>query len=605
MFAVVVVIDCQHNWVAAPRPACRISLAAAMSSGETLERSSGAVSALTPGSRYDSEGEQTAQDVASIAKLSSPARRWPPSGAALLALLVGLAVTAALVLTSLGLYDRNESRLLGLRARELGLVLTATVPSIQTPLASAAELADATGGDPRRFRAFMSSYVGPGRQFTSASLWRLGASKLAPSLVVGSTPALVSLPQQTRALFTRALHSKLLDVTGVLGTANASLGYEYSTPGLTRGFAVYAESPLPKDRRSRLSSDSAFSDLNYALYLGHSHRHSDLLVTNIPHFPVTGRQASDVVPFGDSEFTLVVTPNGSLGGSFFQSLPWIIGIAGVLISLSAALMTDRLTRRRRYAEQLVGVLDQVAEENREMYTEQRSIAQTLQHALLPDALPEFVGLQVGARYVPAASGIDVGGDWYDVVAAGEGQVLAMIGDVSGHGLRAATTMASLRHAALAYAAQDPSPSSVLAKLSDFVNSAPHDYFATMLCMLIDVETHRLTIASAGHMAPLLIGAADSEGRFVQLNVNVPIGVERDSPYHEVTVSVGPNSTLIAFTDGLVERRGEMLDAGFERLRDAAGGQRLALDDLMAKLAHDLVSEDHHDDTAIVGIRWQS
>jgi hypothetical protein len=96
-----------------------------------------------------------------------------------------------------------------------------------------------------------------------------------------TSPALASLPQQARALLTRAMHAKLLNVTGILGTANASLGYEYSTPGLQRGFAVYAESPLPKDRRSRLSSDSAFSDLNYALYLGHSHRYGDLLVTNV------------------------------------------------------------------------------------------------------------------------------------------------------------------------------------------------------------------------------------------------------------------------------------------------------------------------------------
>ncbi len=567
--------------------------------------SSGAVSARTTGSRYDPAGERAEQDAASAAKLSGAVGRWRPSRAAALALLVGLAVTAALALTSLGLYDRSESRLLGLRARELGLVLAAAVPSIQTPLASAAELADATAGDPQRFRAFMSSYVGPGRQFASASLWPLGTSTLAPSLVVGNAPALASLPQQAHALFTHALHTKLLNVTGILGTANAGLGYEYSTPGLKRGFAVYAETPLPKDRRSRLSSDSAFSDLNYALYLGHSRRQGDLLVTNMRSFPVTGRQASDVVPFGDSAFTLVVTPNGSLSGAFFQSLPWIIAIAGVLITLAAALMADRLTRRRRYAEQLVGVLDRVAEENREMYTEQRSIAQTLQHALLPDALPEFAGLQVGARYVPAASGIDVGGDWYDIVAAGDGQALVMIGDVSGHGLRAATTMASLRHAALAYAAQDPSPASVLSKLSDFVNSAAHNYFATMLCVLVDIGTHRLTVASAGHLAPLLIDGVDPEGRFVEFDVNVPIGVTRDSPYHEAIVSVEPTSTLIAFTDGLVERRGEMLDTGLSRLRDAATKERLPLEDLMAKLAHDLTSEDHRDDTAIVGIRWQS
>ena len=144
-----------------------------------------------------------------------------------------------------------------------------------------------------------------------------------------------------------------------------------------------------------------------------------------------------------------------------------------------------LARRRVYAERLAGVLDRVAAENREMYTQQRSIAQTLQHALLPEALPALPGLQVSARYVPAAAGVDVGGDWYDVVRCDGDRVLLVIGDVSGHGLRAATTMASLRHATLAYAAEDPSPASVLSKLSNFVNASSPDYFATVLCVLVD------------------------------------------------------------------------------------------------------------------------
>ena len=556
--------------------------------------------------RDGSTGEPaTAEDAVAVTIPDGPARRWNPSRAAYLTLAIGLLVTAALALTSLGLYNRNENRLLGLRARQLGLVLTTAVTSTQTPLASAAELADATGGSPQKFHAFIDSYVGPGRQFASVSLWPLGTSHLAPVVVAGSTPALVASPAQTRALFARGEHTHLLNVTGILGTANPGLGYEFTTPGVKRGYAVYAESPLPKDRRSKLSSDSAFSDLNYALYLGHTRRAGELLVTNIRRFPISGRQASDVVPFGDTVFTLVVTPNGSLGGTFFESLPWIIVGGGVLLTLAAALLTDRLARRRRYAEQLVDVLDRVAAENRDMYTEQRSIAQTLQHALLPDELPELDGLEVGARYVPAASGIDVGGDWYDIVDAGDQQVLAMIGDVSGHGLRAATTMASLRHAALAYAAQDHGPASVLARLSDFVNGDPHEHFATMLCALIDVGAHRLTVASAGHMAPLLIDGAGSDGRFVEIAANVPIGVVRKSPYEEVTVSVQPNTTLIAFTDGLVERRGEIIDTGLARLQATATGQRLPLEDLLSMLAHGLASEGHHDDTAIVGIRWQS
>src|ERR1700685_2345655 len=111
-----------------------------------LAMSSRAVSMGTAGYRDGSTGEPaTAEDVVSAIAPDGSARRWSPSRAACLTLAIGLLVTAALALTSLGLYNRNEDRLLGLRARELGLVLTAAVPSTQTPLASAAELADATG----------------------------------------------------------------------------------------------------------------------------------------------------------------------------------------------------------------------------------------------------------------------------------------------------------------------------------------------------------------------------------------------------------------------------------------------------------------------------
>ncbi len=520
-----------------------------------------------------------------------------------LAFLLGLAVTGVFAVTSRVLYDHNEDHLLRLRAREVGSVLTAVVPSIQTPLASAAELADATAGNAQKFRVFMAPYVGPGRQFASASLWPLGLTKPVPKLVVGSAPVLASLPQRASAFFAHAARSPLLNVTGILGSTSPSFGYEFSTPGVKNGFAVYVESPLPKDRRSSLAGNSAFSDLNYALFLGHSQRPADLLVTSLHRFPVSGRHASEVVPIGDSAFTLVVTPRGPLGGTFFEDLPWIVIVVGVLLSFAAALMTDRIARRRELAEQLTEVLDRVAAENHQLYTEQRSIAQTLQHALLPENLPEPPGLQVSGLYVPAASGIDVGGDWYDVVIAdGDKRVLLVIGDVSGHGLRAATTMASLRHAALAYASQESRPATVLSKLSEHVNSTDHDYFATVLCALIDVGAHRLTVASAGHIAPLLV---DGDGsHFVQLDGGVPIGVARNGQYFETTVSVQPNATLIAFTDGLVERRGEILDAGLARLQDTATGQSLSLDALLAKLVRDLASEDHHDDTAIVGIRWQ-
>lgn len=526
---------------------------------------------------------------------------WP-SRPAVVALVLGLVVTAALSVTTALLHDHNERRLLRLRARELSLVLTAVVPSVQTPLASADELADATNGNAQKFRRFIDSYVGPRRQFSSASLWSRGPHGLKPTVVVGAAPVMASRPQLALGFFGRAHRTPELSVVGFLSSSPPRLGYEFSTPGTVGGFIAYAESPLPADRRSKTASEQGFSDLHYALYLGKSPSSSQLLVTDVHRTPLTGNTASTVVPFGDAALDLVVSPKGALGGAFFTDLPWVIVLFGALISMAAALMTDRIARGRGHAEQLASELDSVASENRRLYDQQRTIAQTLQHALLPTSLPEVAGIQTSARYVPAASGIDVGGDWYDLLSVGDQKLVLLLGDVSGHGLEAATTMASLRHAALAYAVKEPRPGAVLESLSAFVASTPGHYFATVMCALLDVRASQMTIASAGHLPPLLIVGQQSD--YVTQRIGPAIGVTPDARYEETSVSTPSGATLIAYTDGLVERRGEILDVGLERLREKATGPVLELDDLIRMIAHDMSSESHHDDTAIVGVRWR-
>lgn len=529
--------------------------------------------------------------------------RKAPLRVAGVVLLIGLLLTAAAAWTSSWLYERNEDRLLSLRARELSLVLREAVPSIQAPLASAAELADITNGNVERFKALIAPEVGKGRAFASVSLWPLNAANPQPIAIVGETPSLATEALEARKLLAIARSTPLMHVTGMLASSDPKLAYEYDTPRQGAQFAVYAVSPLPKDRRLRLGDATGLSGLHYAIYLGRSRRNASLMLTDVAEIPAKGRQSIDVVPVGDNTFTLVVTPSGSLGGDFFRALPWIIAVTGFLLALAAAAMTDRLVRRRLHAEALARVLDRAAEENRERYTEQLGIAETLQRALLPTALPHFDGLQTSARYVPAASGIEVGGDWYDVVIVGAQQALLVIGDVSGHGLEAASTMAALRHAALAYATLDPRPATILQRLSDFVNHGEHDYFATVLCALLDADAHVLTVASAGHLTPLLID--DEHGaRFLELEVGVPIGVSLEGfEYAESSLRAPSRATLLAFTDGLVERRGEILDVGMERLRAAAVAEGLPLEDLLEKLVSELASAGDHDDTAILGARW--
>jgi serine phosphatase RsbU (regulator of sigma subunit) len=519
------------------------------------------------------------------------------------ALVIGLLVTAGLTVGSRLLYQHNEKRLLELRLRELNLVLAASGPSIQSPLSSAAELANETGASAQKFRSFMMPLVGPGRQFTSASLWRLGTPHPRPTVVLGAAPMLLSRPDRGAGLFTSGKRAGVLNLAGILGTSRPVIGFEFTPSNHQHGYAVYAENALPADRRSRIESNSAFSDLYYVLYLGHSRRSSDLLVTNVSKLPLHGRQDSGTVPFGSGVFTLVVGPRGALGGAFFRDLPWIVALAGVLISLAAALLIDRLARGRERAERLAQTLDRLASEIGDRYREQRSVAKALQHALLPERLPQLAGLKVGALYVPASAELDIGGDWYDAIEVADGRLLMIIGDVSGHGLQAATTMAMLRHAALAYVAVDPDPGVVLQKLSNFAQHTALDgSFATVLCALVDVPARRLTMASAGHLPPLVL--ARDGATFVEMHIGPAIGVTRTADYRETSTSVPERAIVVAFTDGLVERRGEVLDVGLERLRRLAEQRRAPLGELLTSLTGELASINHEDDTAIVGVQWQ-
>lgn len=529
---------------------------------------------------------------------------WPFRSAAAV-LVVGLLVTAALLVVSAALRRNNDTRLLRLRARDVAAVLAEALPTVQTPLASAAALADATDGSAVKFERFIAPYVGrgAGHTFVSASLWRVAAPARGPVVIVGARPTLTAALASRSRFFARAANTSKLSVLGLLTAPQPRLGYAFTGQGTAGPFAAYAETALPAHRYSAVQSGSAFADLNYALYLGRSTRPRDLLLTSVRHLPLPGRPATVSVPFGDSALTVVVTARAPLSGALPQRLPWAIAILGVLLSIGAAALTARLIARRRETERFASRLERVADENRRLYAEQRSIAQTLQRALLPDRLPQVAGLQSAALYEAGAEGLEIGGDWYDLIPVDDGQALLVVGDVSGRGLRAASTMAALRYAIHAYAAQGDDPSVILCKLSRLVSVREHGQLATVLCALIDVPGRQLTISSAGHLPPLISNGTGSH--FVDAHVGLPVGVERHPRYTSAEVRVAPNSTVLAFTDGLVERRGESLDVGLQRLRAHVGDDTGSLEALLARLVSELRRGGAADDSAIAGVRWMS
>ena len=410
------------------------------------------------------------------------AQRPRVSSLAAVTLLTGLLIVAALSWISFRTNEHEEAKLLELKVREVGAVLTQALPTIQTPLASAAEIAAITDGSASSFDEFMSPDVGPKATFVSASLWRVTPRGPKMLIDLGRQPAFARHPKELASFFARSEATPLLTVIGALSGSYPVLGYAY-TPAHSDAFVVYAESAIPIDRRVPISASSPFADLNFALYLGSGPEPANLLETTSDQLPIPGATKSVTVAFGHARLTLVASAIGNLGGSLPADLPWIIAVSGLVLSILAALVAERLVRRRRRAEQL-------AAENRSLYREQRGIAESLQRALLPEELPRVPGIEMGARYVAGAEGVDIGGDWYDVIPVGPDRFMFVVGDVSGRGIRAATVMARLHFAIRAYVADGDDPATIVSKLSRLIDVSEDGHFATMLCGSIDVTAAR-------------------------------------------------------------------------------------------------------------------
>jgi serine phosphatase RsbU (regulator of sigma subunit) len=518
---------------------------------------------------------------------------------ALLVFTIGVVVTIALFSTVWVLNRDNETRLLNLQAKQVASVLTAAIPTTQTPLQLGAELAQATNGNVQTFDTYLGAEVGPGREFETAELWQEADGVLRRVATIGDTDP--SLAPTAMPLIDRAYGASTFVVSELRGASGRTLAYAYAQKGAAGQFAIYAVRPLPKDHQAAVASNSAFSDLYYAIYLGDAQHPVALLATDVPSFPIAGQHVTVHVPFGNTVLTTVVTARTPLAGSLPAQLPWIALVLGLLISLAAGLVTLRLVRRQRTAEVAEGETRRLYDELGTLYGQQRTIAETLQRTLLPLSPPDIPGLEVAMRFVPGARGIDIGGDWYSIVALDDGRFFFVIGDVSGRGLSAASIMARLRFTVRAYAMDGDPPSLILEKSAKQIDIDVDGHFATVLVGIGDVVRHEVTVANAGHLPPYLM-SGDDRG-YVTTPTGVPLGVS-GGPYESVTFPVAPRSTLIVFTDGLVERRGESIDVGLSRFGDVANSQQgRHIDDLVDHAIEQLAFDASDDDVAILGVRW--
>jgi PAS domain S-box-containing protein len=221
-----------------------------------------------------------------------------------------------------------------------------------------------------------------------------------------------------------------------------------------------------------------------------------------------------------------------------------------------------------------------------VYEREHRIAETLQRSLLPERLPDLPGLEVAARYLPAASEAEVGGDWYDVIPIAGGAVGLVMGDVAGKGLAGASMVGRLRSALRAYAFEGHDGGHVVERLNRLLwTEAEESQMATMLYLIVDPAASTVRWVNAGHPPPLVMGGGDVS--FLRGEASVPLGVLPFPTYEEVTATLSPGQSLLLYTDGLIERPGEHLDDGLERLaacvRDAPERPHALLDHLVDAL----------------------
>jgi phosphoserine phosphatase RsbU/P len=233
---------------------------------------------------------------------------------------------------------------------------------------------------------------------------------------------------------------------------------------------------------------------------------------------------------------------------------------------------------------------------------EQAAAALLERSLLPARLPECDGLELAGQLITREDRI-IGGDWYDLFTVPSGTLWVVAGDVAGHGLPAAVIMGRVRTAVRAYALGGGSPAEVL-ELTD--RKCQHFEFGTIvtaICATSFSPYQEWQIATAGHPPPMIAKPGESPA-LVELPIGPPLGVVREVKRSARTIALPDEALMLLYTDGLVERRGESLDRGFDRL--GATLRPASAKDVCRQVIHDLVgSQSPEDDVALVAIRRTS
>jgi serine phosphatase RsbU (regulator of sigma subunit)/anti-sigma regulatory factor (Ser/Thr protein kinase) len=291
--------------------------------------------------------------------------------------------------------------------------------------------------------------------------------------------------------------------------------------------------------------------------------------------------------------------------------PGVVSIAGAPLLVEGALVgvlqVGSRTPRGFDEEdvmllRLVAARAAISVERGQAHEHEQAVAEALQRSLLPGRLPTIDGIETAARYVPGTVGLEIGGDWYDVFELEDGSVGITVGDVMGRGIQAAASMGHLRHVVRAYALECLGPAETLARLDRIASES--EIFATVVYAILSPDRMTMRLANAGHPPPL-VRTPHGSVRRLDDGRSLPIGSGAGAMFAEATIDVEPDSSLIFYTDGLVERREESIDTGIDRLAALIGGGRSSAHHLVDGIIEELADGAQPDDRAILAVRLQN
>jgi serine phosphatase RsbU (regulator of sigma subunit) len=263
----------------------------------------------------------------------------------------------------------------------------------------------------------------------------------------------------------------------------------------------------------------------------------------------------------------------------------------------------RFTERHQFFAEGIAGYAAIALDNARLFERERNLAGELARSMLP-VVPDIPHLRIVTRYLPAATGIKIGGDWFDVIALPGGRTAFVIGDAVGHGVTAAAVMGQARTAIRAYALLDLSPSELLGNVSRLIGSvSTTGTFVTCFYAVHDPVDDCLTYANAGHVPAVLVHTDGTQEQIGEAMAQ-PLGVGEQFPQRQAAFP--PGADVVLYTDGLVESRTRDLDEGIGNLLSGLETVRTAADTAAAcdALIAELTGGQHDDDIALIHVHHQ-